>query len=227
MKITYYGHSCFLVEIGGKRLLFDPFVNGNPLATGLDVNAIRCDYIMVTHAHQDHIGDLETVAQNNPGALVVGIWEVSAYYSAKGLRTHPMNKGGWWTFDFARVKMVQAVHSSVFPDGMPAGEPAGYVVDAADGVLYVAGDTVLAMDMQLIPMTCPTLDAAILPIGSNFTMDYVDALVASDFIRCNRIIGCHYDTFGFIKIDHKEAISTFAENRKELILMGIGETLEL
>lgn len=227
MKITYYGHSCFLVEIGGKRLLFDPFVNGNPLATGLDVNAIRCDYIMVTHAHQDHIGDLETVAQNNPGALVVGIWEVSAYYSAKGLRTHPMNKGGWWTFDFGRVKMVQAVHSSVFPDGMPAGEPAGYVVDAADGVLYVAGDTALTMDMQLIPMTCPTLDAAILPIGSNFTMDYVDALVASDFIRCNRIIGCHYDTFGFIKIDHKEAISTFAENRKELILMGIGETLEL
>ena len=227
MKITYYGHSCFLVEIGGKRLLFDPFVNGNPLATGLDVNAIRCDYIMVTHAHQDHIGDLETVAQNNPGALVVGIWEVSAYYSAKGLRTHPTNKGGWWTFDFGRVKMVQAVHSSVFPDGMPAGEPAGYVVDAADGVLYVAGDTALTMDMQLIPMTCPTLDAAILPIGSNFTMDYVDALVASDFIRCNRIIGCHYDTFGFIKIDHKEAISTFAENRKELILMGIGETLEL
>lgn len=227
MKITYYGHSCFLVEIGGKRLLFDPFVNGNPLATGLDVNAIRCDYIIVTHAHQDHIGDLETVAHNNPGALIVGIWEVSAYYSAKGLRTHPMNKGGWWTFDFGRLKMVQAVHSSVFPDGMPAGEPAGYVVDAADGVLYVAGDTALTMDMQLIPMTCPTLDAAILPIGSNFTMDYVDALVASDFIRCNRIIGCHYDTFGFIKIDHKEAISTFAENRKELILMGIGETLEL
>lgn len=227
MKITYYGHSCFLVETGGKRLLFDPFVNGNPLATGVDINAIRCDYILPTHAHQDHIADLETVAHNNPNALIVGIWEISAYYSAKGLRTHPMNKGGWWTFDFGRLKMVQAVHSSVFPDGMPAGEPAGFVIDSPDGVLYVAGDTALTMDMQLIPMTCPTLDAAILPVGSNFTMDYADALIASDFIRCNRIIGCHYDTFGYIKIDHKEAIDTFSENRKELILMTVGESIEL
>ena len=227
MKLTYYGHSCFLVETGGKRLLFDPFVSGNPLATGLDVNAIRCDYIFPTHAHRDHIGDLETVARNNPEALIVGIWEISTYYSSKGLRTHPMNKGGWWAFDFGRVKMVQAVHSSVFPDGTPGGEPAGFVIDSPDGVLYVAGDTALTMDMQLIPMTCPTLDAAILPVGSNFTMDYADALIASDFIRCDRIIGCHYDTFGFIKIDHKEAVSTFAESRKELILMGLGETLEL
>jgi L-ascorbate metabolism protein UlaG (beta-lactamase superfamily) len=94
-------------------------------------------------------------------------------------------------------------------------------------VLYVAGDTALTMDMQLIPMTCPTLDAAILPIGSNFTMDYADAVIAADFLKCNRIIGCHYDTFGYIKIDHKEAQATFEENRKELILMDIGATLEI
>lgn len=227
MKITYFGHSCFLVETNGKRLLFDPFINGNPLATGVDVNAIRCDYILPTHAHSDHIGDLETVAANNPNVLIICIWEMSAYYSAKGLRTHPMNKGGWWTFDFGRLKMVNAVHSSVFPDGMPSGEPAGFVIDSSDGVLYVAGDTALNMDMQLIPMTCPTLDAAILPVGSNFTMDYADALMASDFIRCNRIIGCHYDTFPLIKIDHEEAKATFAESRKELVLMGIGEHIEI
>ena len=227
MQITYYGHSCFLVETGGKRLLIDPFMTGNPLATGLDVNAIRCDYILVTHAHQDHIGDLETVAENNPNVLIVGIWEVSAYYSAKGLRTHPMNKGGWWRFDFGRVKMVQAVHSSVFPDGMPAGEPAGFVLDTADGVLYVAGDTALTLDMQLIPMTCPALDAAILPIGSNFTMDFHDALIAAGFIRCNRIIGCHFDTFGLIKIDHEAAQNTFLENGKELLLMKAGEHIEI
>ncbi len=227
MKITYYGHSCFLVETNGKRLLFDPFVNGNPLARGVEVELIRCDYIFATHAHQDHIGDLETVAANNPKALIVGIWEVSAYYSSKGLRTHPMNKGGWWKFDFGRVKMVQAVHSSVFPDGMPAGEPAGFVLDTADGVLYVAGDTALTRDMELIPMTCPALSAAILPVGSNFTMDYHDALIASDFIRCNRIIGCHYDTFGFIKIDHKTAQNIFFERGKELILMPVGEQIEI
>ncbi len=227
MKITYYGHSCFIVETGGKRLLFDPFISANPLAGRLDVHSIRCDYIFVTHTHSDHIADLETVAANNPEVLIVGIWEVSAYYNAKGLKTHPMNKGGWWTFSFGRVKMVQAVHSSVFPDGMPAGEPAGYVIDSADGVLYVAGDTALTLDMQLIPMTCPTLDAAILPIGSNFTMDYADAVIAADFLKCNRIIGCHYDTFGYIRIDHKEAQATFEENRKELILMDIGATIEI
>lgn len=227
MKITYYGHSCFLVETGGKRLLFDPFLTGNPLATEIDVQAIRCDYIFVTHAHQDHVGDLETVAGNNPNVLIVGIWEVSAYYSAKGFRTHPINKGGWWTFEFGRVKMVQAVHSSVFPDGMPAGEPAGFVIVGADGVLYVAGDTGLTLDMQLIPMTCPALDAAILPIGSNFTMDFNDALIAAEFIRCNRIIGCHYDTFGLIKIDHEEAKNTFSGKGKELILMKVSEQMDI
>lgn len=227
MKITYYGHSCFLVEAGGKRLLFDPFVSGNPLATNLDVNAIGCDYILQTHAHSDHIADLETVMKNNPSAVIVGIWEIHAHYSAKGYKTHPMNKGGWWTFDFGRVKMVNAVHSSSFPDGSFAGEPVGFVLVTVEGVLYVSGDTALTLDMQLIPMTCPALDAAILPIGSNFTMNYDDAIIASDFIRCNRIIGCHYDTFGFIKIDHEAAQKAFSEKGKELILMKLGEKIDV
>lgn len=226
MKITYYGHSCFLIVAGGKRLLFDPFVTGNPLAGSVDVNSIRCDYIFATHAHGDHIGDLETVMQNNAHAVIVGIWEIHAHFSAKGYATHPMNKGGWWTFDFGRVKMVHAVHSSSFPDGSYGGDPAGYVVETADGVFYHAGDTALTRDMELIPMTCPPLDVAILPIGSNFTMNYQDAVLASDFIRCNQIIGCHYDSFGYIKIDHEAALSAFAEKGKDLILMEIAEMKE-
>lgn len=224
MKITYYGHSCFLVEAGGKRLLFDPFVSGNPLAKHIDVHSIRCDYVLVTHAHSDHIGDLETVMQHNPHAVIVGIWEIHAHYSAKGFTTHPMNKGGWWSFDFGRVKMVNAVHSSSFPDGSYAGEPVGFIVETADGVLYHAGDTALTLDMELIPMTCPPLNVAILPIGSNFTMNYQDAILASDFIRCNQIVGCHYDSFGFIKIDKTAAQAAFAEKGKELLLLNIGET---
>jgi len=226
MKITYYGHSCLLVEAGGKRLLFDPFVTGNPWSGAIDVNSIRCDYILVTHVHGDHIGDLETVMQHNPNAVIIGIWEVHAHYSAKGYATHPMNKGGWWTFDFGRVKMVNAVHSSSFPDGSYGGEPVGFVVETADGVFYHAGDTALTRDMELIPMTCPPLDLAILPIGSNFTMNYQDAVLASDFIRCNQIVGCHYDSFGFIKIDHKAAKAAFAEKGKDLILMEPGEKKE-
>ena len=224
MKITYYGHSCFLVETGGKRLLFDPFISGNPLAGHIHVNNIRCDYILLTHAHSDHIGDLETIVRNNPEATLVGIWEIHAHYSAKGFRTHPMNKGGWRSFDFGRLKMVNAVHSSSFPDGSYAGEPVGFIVHTTDGTIYVAGDTALTRDMELIPQTCPPLDLAILPIGSNFTMDIHDAVIASVFLQCRQIIGCHYDTFGLIKINHEEAIDAFAEQGKELILLPIGET---
>jgi L-ascorbate metabolism protein UlaG (beta-lactamase superfamily) len=223
MKITYYGHSCFLVETGAKRLLFDPFVSGNPLAATIDVDSIRCDYIIVTHTHSDHIGDLEQVMKNNPEALIIGIWEVHSYYSEKGYKTHPMNKGGWWTFDFGRVKMVNAVHSSSFPDGSYGGEPVGFVIETPDNCFYVAGDTALTLDMKLIPITCSPLDLAILPIGSNFTMNVKDAVVASQFIECNKIIGCHYDSFGFIKIDHEEAKAAFSGKGKDLILMEIGE----
>lgn len=227
MKITYYGHSCFLVEAGSKRILFDPFISGNPLASGVAADSIRCDYILLSHAHGDHVGDLDTVVQHNPEALIVGIWEIHDYYSKKNYRTHPMNKGGWWSFDFGRVKMVNAVHSSSFPDGTVAGEPVGFVLDTPDGVLYFSGDTALSMDMQLIPMTCPKLDVAILPIGSNFTMDAHDASIAAEFIHCDQIIGCHYDSFGFIKIDHAEAQTQFSKKGKKLTLLDIGASYEI
>lgn len=228
MKITYYGHSCFLLETGGKKILLDPFISGNPLAAGkVDISAIRCDYFFITHAHQDHTADIERIADNNPDAILVANWEIHAYYNAKGIKTHPMNIGGWWTFDFGRVKMVEAVHSSSFPDGTYGGNPAGFVFDTPDGVLYVAGDTALHNNMELIPMTCPELHAAILPIGSNFTMDWKDALIASELIRTIRTIGCHFDTFGFIQIDHEEAINAFAQMGKELLLPTIGQTIEI
>ena len=224
MKITYYGHSCFAVEAGGKRLLFDPFIRGNALAEGkVDVDNLRCDYLLLSHAHADHSGDAETVLRNNPDATLIGIWEISQRYEAKGFKTHPMNKGGWFSFDFGRVKMVQAVHSSSFPDGSYGGEPAGFVLDTPEGVLYFAGDTALTLDMQLIPLTCPNLDLAILPIGSNFTMDYNDALIASDFIQCKRVIPCHYDTFGYIVVDREAAAAAFKAAGKELIFLPIAE----
>ena len=137
-----------------------------------------------------------------------------------------MNIGGWWSFDFGRVKMVNAVHSNSFPDGSPAGDAAGFVFDTPEGCLYFSGDTALTMDMQLIPMTCPTVDLCIFPIGSNFTMDVHDAILASDFVRCPRVIGCHFDTFGFLKIDHAAAQNAFSQKGKDLILMEIASSFE-
>lgn len=225
MTITYFGHSCFLIEAGGKRLLSDPFISGNPLAAHVRLQDIRCDYLLLTHAHSDHVTDVEAIMQHNPEAVIIGIWEIHVYYSKKGYKTHPMNKGGWWSFDFGRVKMVQAVHSSSFPDGSYGGAPAGFVLDTRDGVLYLAGDTALTLDMQLLPRICPPLNVAILPVGSNFTMDAHDAVIAADFIGCDRIIGCHYDTFGFVKIDHEAARKVFSDQGKTLILMEVGEKM--
>jgi len=138
-----------------------------------------------------------------------------------------MNHGGTWQFDFGKLHMVNAVHSSSFPDGSYGGNPAGFVLETAHHKVYIAGDTALTFDMKLIPQVIGELDIAILPIGDNFTMGIDSAIKASDFIDCKRIIGCHYDTFGYIKIDHKKAISEFARSNKELILLKIGGNIKI
>ncbi len=226
MKVTYYGHASFGIEMGGKHLLFDPFISPNEQAENIHVNDLKADYILLSHAHGDHTADAENIARNT-GAELISNAEIIGYYSDKGISGHMMNHGGKWKFDFGIVKYVNAVHSSSFPDGSNGGNPGGFVIWNAENCFYFAGDTALTMDMKLIPMTCPKLDFAILPIGDNFTMSYEDACVASDFIECEKIIGCHYDTFGYIKIDHEAAKNAFAKRGKELILLSIGESLHI
>ena len=227
MKITYYGHSCFSVHVGGKNLLFDPFIRHNQLAASIDVNTIQADYIFLSHGHEDHVADALDIA-NKIGATVVSNYEVVVWYQSKGIKNaHPMNHGGKWNFDFGTVKYVAAIHSSSLPDGTYGGNPGGFVVETKEGNFYYSGDTALTMDMQLIPMTGIKLDVALLPIGDNFTMGIDDAIIASDFVKCNKVIGLHYDTFGFIKMDHALAIKKFKEKGKELLLMKIGQTIEL
>lgn len=226
MKITYYGHSCFGVNVSGVNLLFDPFVSQNELAKQIDINKIPADYILLSHGHFDHTADALEIASRT-GAPIVSNYEITVWYEKKGVKkTHPMNPGGKWKFPFGTVKYVGAVHSSSMPDGSYGGNPGGFVVETGEGSFYYSGDTGLAMDMQLIPMICGKLDVALLPIGDNFTMGTDDAILASDFIKCNSVIGLHYDTFGYIKIDHAEAIRKFKEKGKELILLTIGETKE-
>ncbi len=226
MKITFYGHFSFGIYVGGKFILVDPYISANPKANHININELKPNYILLTHAHQDHILDVDYISQNNPDALIVSNYEVATYFSNKGFKSHPMNHGGTWKFDFGTVKMVNAVHSSSFPDGSYGGNPAGFVIEGEHKNIYIAGDTALTMDMKLIPMRTK-LDLAILPIGSNFTMDVEDAILASDFIECDKILGCHYDTFGFIEINHEEAIRKFFNKGKDLMLLEIGQSIEL
>ncbi|GGA74072.1 UPF0173 metal-dependent hydrolase [Flavobacterium palustre] len=225
MKITYYGHAALGIKVGGKHIVVDPFISGNPLAEHIDIEDLKADYILLTHAHGDHVLDVEAIAKRT-NAVIVSNAEIAAYYAAKGFQSHPMNHGGSWNFDFGKVKYVTAIHSSSFPDGTYGGNPGGFVIEGEHKNIYIAGDTALTMDMKLIPMRTK-LDLAIFPIGDNFTMDVEDAILASDFVECDKILGYHYDTFGYIKIDHKEVIQKFFDKGKDLMLLEIGDSIEL
>ncbi len=224
MKITYLGHGGFIIETAGKTLVFDPFVTPNELAKHINIEDIKADYVLLTHGHGDHVADAAAIAKAN-NAPIISNYEIVSWYEAQGLKGHPMNIGGRWQFDFGFVYYVNAVHSSVLPDGTYGGNPGGFVIVNDEGTFYFAGDTALTWDMKLIPMLYPKLNFAILPIGDNFTMSYRDAVIASDFIECDTIIGCHYDTFGYIQIDHEAAKTAFSEKGKTLLLPNIGETV--
>ncbi|NQY11640.1 MAG: metal-dependent hydrolase [Flavobacteriales bacterium] len=226
MNITYYGHSCFGIKTDQANLLFDPFISPNKLAEKVDINTIEADFILVSHGHEDHVADLIEIGKRT-NAKVISNFEIATWAAGKGLADgHPMNHGGNWKFDFGNVKYVNAVHSSVLPDGTYGGNPGGFVVKADGLSFYYAGDTALTYDMKLLG-DYDKIDFAFLPIGDNFTMDINDALIAADFIKCDKIIGMHYDTFGFIEIDKAKAKSLFAEKGKELILIEINESITI
>jgi L-ascorbate metabolism protein UlaG (beta-lactamase superfamily) len=225
MKITFYGHASLGIQINDINILVDPFISANPKAAHIDISALKADFILVTHAHQDHIVDVEAIAKRT-GATVVSNYEIATHYENLGLETHPMNHGGTWDFEFGSVKYVNAIHTSSFPDGSYGGQPGGFVIEGEHKNIYIAGDTALTYDMKLIPLQTK-LDLAILPIGDNFTMGIDDAIIASDFVECDKVLGYHYDTFGYIEIDHEVAKRKFFEKNKDLMLLDIGGSLEL
>ena len=225
MKITFFGHATILIEINNKKILVDPFISANSLASHINIDEIKCDYIFITHGHQDHILDVRKIHENNPDALLVSNYEIVNWFQDKGIKGHPLNHGGKYDFDFGAAKYVNAIHTSGLPDGSYGGNPGGFVIYNEQNSIYIAGDTALTKDMELIPLTCPKLDVAILPIGDNFTMGYEDACVAADFIACDKIIGCHYDTFPPIEIDKGKAVSYFEDKGKQLMLLEIGESI--
>lgn len=227
MNLTYYGHSCFSVIVKGKKLLFDPFITYNELANNIvDVDQIEADFILVSHGHADHIADCVRIADRT-GAQVICSWEVGEWLQKQGIaNVHQMNTGGKWDFGAFTVKCVVAQHSSGLPDGSYGGNPMGFIIYTDDGNFYYSGDTALTLDMQLIPRWAK-LNFAVLPIGDNFTLDAADAAECARMVNCRTVVGVHYDTFGYIKIDHPAAIKTFADAGATLKLVKIGDTIDL
>jgi L-ascorbate metabolism protein UlaG (beta-lactamase superfamily) len=226
MKVIYYGHSCFLVKAGGKNLLFDPFVTKNDLAKNIDVQKVPADYILISHGHFDHVDDAIEIAKRT-GATIISNFEITEWFCGEGIKkTHAMNHGGAYKFDFGRLKYMTAIHTSSMPDGSYGGNPGGFVLETKDGNFYYSGDTALTYDMRLIGESTK-LDFAALCIGDNFTMGIEDAIKAADFVGVSKVLGVHYDTFPEIKIDHDEAKKKFQKAGKQLYLPKIGESVEV
>ncbi len=225
MKITFYGHACLGIQVNDIDILVDPFISANPKASHINIEELKADYILLTHAHQDHILDVEAIAKRT-NAVIISNFEIVSHFEALGIEGHPMNHGGSWDFEFGTVKYVNAIHTSSFPDGKYGGQPGGFVIEGEHKNIYIAGDTALTFDMKLIPMQTK-LDLAILPIGDNFTMGVNDAIIASDFVQCDKVLGYHFDTFGYIEINHEEAKRKFFEKNKDLMLLEIGNFIEL
>ncbi|NML67520.1 metal-dependent hydrolase [Hymenobacter sp. RP-2-7] len=226
MQLTYFGHSCFLATIDGVRVLFDPFISGNPLAKDVNVNAIEADFILLSHGHGDHVGDFESIATRT-GAKFLAIAEIAGYYGAKGFDGIGANLGGKVELPFGTVHCVAAAHSSSLPDGTYGGVAMGFVIKTKEGkTFYFAGDTALTYDLKLIKER-HQLDFALLPIGDHYTMGISDALVAADWVGATELIGMHYDTFPPLVIDHAAAQAEAQAAGKNLRLLRIGETVEL
>lgn len=220
MRVTWHGQSCVLIETAeGKRLLIDPFITGNPLSD-LDADTVECEVIVLTHAHNDHVGDTEAIARRT-GALIVSTVEIASYFRAKGLKTHGMQPGGGHLFPFGYLKMTQAIHGSAYtePGGkvVPLGLATGILFQHEGKTVYHAGDTALFSDMKLIGEEYP-IDLALLPIGDNFTMGPKDAARAVEFLQPKRAVPIHYNTFPLIN----QVPQSFTKRLPE----GVGVILE-
>ncbi len=224
MKLTYYGHSAFQLETADHVLLIDPFISDNP-HTDASPDDFSPDYILLTHAHGDHLGDTVEMAKRS-GAVVVSSFEIVNYLSRQGVESHPMNPGGPTEFAFGRVNFTPAWHSNSFPDGTYGGMPMGVVVESGGKRVYHAGDTALFSDMALIGR--PALDLALLPIGSNFTMGPEDAVQAVELLKPKQVVPMHYNTFPPIEQD-PEAFKKMVEaaGAAECVVLKAGEVLTL
>ena len=223
IKYTYYGHASFLLDDGTSKVLADPFLTGNPLAA-IKASEVECDYILLTHAHSDHLGDAPAIAKRT-GAMILGVPEVLdvCLQAESDIKTHGMNIGGSIKLPFGKVRMTMALHSS----GVAGGIACGYVIHIGDINVYFAGDTALFSDMKLIGQKDP-LDYAVLPIGDNYTMGLEDAALAAQWLNTRNVIPVHYNTWPVIAQEAKRYKEvTEGMTRAAVHIVEPGGTLEL
>ena len=222
-RLTYLGHSAFIVEGSKASIVIDPFLSGNPLAT-VRPQEIKVDYVLLTHGHGDHLGDGIEIAKANK-ATIVAPNELAVYCSSKGAQIHPMHIGGAHEFPFGRVKLTIAHHGSLAPDGTYTGNPCGFLVKMDGKTLYHTGDTGLFYDMKLIG-EMNEIDLAVLPIGDNFTMGIEDALKAAEFLRAGMYIPMHFKTFEVIDVEPGDFVKQAEARGHKARVLPIGESMQ-
>lgn len=226
MRITWFGHSCFLLETGTHRLLFDPWLDGNPSAS-IQAADVHCDFILCSHAHEDHCADALEISRRNR-APIIAPYELARHFAQQGAVTFDPMQGGSIALPFGHIKLTPAVHSSSFemPDGrnLPLGAPSGFLVTAGDKKIYHAGDTALFSDLRLIGRA--GLDLALLPIGDWYTMGIDDAVDALDLLAPKLALPMHYNTFENIRVDPQRFVSLAAARGHQVRVPAPGETIE-
>lgn len=229
MKVVFQGHSCFTIEHQSTRLIIDPFLSGNPAAK-LTPDQVEVDFILLTHGHNDHLGDTVSIAQKNQ-AQVICSHEAATWLGWQGVNAHGMSIGGSHTFDFGQVQMTPALHGNGYVDEenqqiIYMGMPAGLVIRIGEKTIYHAGDTALFSDMQLIGRK-HSIDLALLPIGDNFTMGPEDALQAAEWLQAKKVVPIHFNTFPLIQQNGQQFVDQLKQKGIDGTVLNVGEYVEL